>query len=96
MAKYGETTARALEALSRPRSIAQLAEVLGCARSNAAGVIGRLWKTGAIDREQQILGEIVLRQDPGRTVTRPHTVYFYQVTEKGQERLKRIRRRIRG
>jgi len=95
MAKYGETTARALEALARPRSIAELAQILGSSRSNAAGVIGRLLRTGAVDREQQVVGEIVLRQDPGGTVTRPHTLYFYQVTDKGKERLRRIRRRAR-
>lgn len=94
MAQYGETTARALDAMaSGARSIADLAKILGSSRSNAASVIGRLLRNGHVGRQPRRTGTVVLRRDLGGAVTRPNIVYFYSTTDKGLERLRRIRRR---
>jgi len=95
MALYGETTARGLGAMaSKPLSIADLAEFLGCSRSNAANLLARLRKNGHVARDRRRTGTVVLRRDLDRPVTRPNIVYFYSTTEKGRERLRRIRKRI--
>ena len=91
MAGYRETTARALEGMSkRPRSVPDLMSLLGCRRTNAEALVLRLLRNGHVVRERRTMGEVILRRDPGGPVTRPNLVYFYSTTPKGRERLRRI------
>lgn len=95
MSKYNETTAKILKILSdRQATVDEIAEELGCSRSNVETAILKLLKYQRVDRERVAMNApVVIRKatKQQKAVTRPRHVYVYSITESGEDRLGSIR-----
>lgn len=98
MSGYNETTAAILNILQNGQAtIDEIAEELGCSRSNVATAILKLLRQQRVERERVAMNApVVIRKAEGRrkAVTRPRHVYVYSINGRGEDRLKSIRRAL--
>jgi predicted transcriptional regulator len=95
--RWNETTKAILAALSKqPRTVMELAQALGCGRTNVTVPLLKLLRRGCVDREVDVQGVVVLRQLRRGSVERANKVYVYYLTDAGKDRLKTIKTGQRG